>query len=181
MKKLAALLLLCVTANCTAHDWEFDDLGVYYSRTHEDLPSFMKRLGRVVQDYTDATGHEVCGMLSQKSDQFAIRLSSDGVQLGCSLDKQETVEGFEHTGVYVHSHPSGKNDGGQRILRVSERDRAWVKWRGERPQWHRILYITPGFSPDDIRFGNGWLIERGRVYSHTKGRRTEHGPIAATY
>lgn len=181
MKQIVALILLCVSGHCTAHDWDFHDLGVYYSQKNEALPSFMKRLGRVMQDYTDLTGHEACGMLSQNSDQFAIRLSSDGVQLGCSLDKHEIVEGFEKTGVYVHSHPSGKNDGGRRILRVNERDRDWFKWRGERPPWHRILYITPGFSSEDIHFGNGWLVERGRVYSHTKGRRTEHGPIAKTY
>lgn len=178
MKFLATCILLCGSFGSMAHEWDFKDLGVYYSRPHEDLPNFMKRLGRVIQDYTDTTGHEVCGMISQKNDQFAVRLSSDGVQLGCSLDKQEVVEGFAKTGVYVHSHPTGQNDSGRRVLRVNERDRAWSRWRGERPPWDKTLYITPGFSSDDIRFGNGWLVERGRLYSHFKGKRMEHGAIA---
>ena len=118
MKFLATCILLCGSFGSMAHEWDFKDLGVYYSRPHEDLPNFMKRLGRVIQDYTDTTGHEVCGMISQKNDQFAVRLSSDGVQLGCSLDKQEVVEGFAKTGVYVHSHPTGQNDSGRRVLRV---------------------------------------------------------------
>lgn len=173
--------LLFLSSSVQADDWDFHDMGVFYSHPHESLPNFMKRLGRVMQDHTNETGHEVCGMLSQNTERFAIRLSSDGVQLGCSLDKKEVVEGFQTTGLYVHSHPSGKNDGGRRIIKVNERDRAWAKWRGERLGWHKVMYLTPGFSTEDVRFGNGWLVERGRVYSHTDGRKTDHGMVSEIY
>lgn len=180
MKRLLIALLL-VSASAHAEEWDFHDMGVFYSHQHESLPDFMKRLGRVIQDHTNETGYEVCGMLSQNSQGFAIRLSSDGVQLGCSLDKKEVVEGFNATGLYVHSHPSGKNDGGRRIIKVNERDRAWAKWRGERLGWHKVMYLTAGFSSEDLLFGNGWLVERGRVYSHYNGRKTDHGAISPTY
>lgn len=180
MKKLLCILFF-VASPVYASEWDFHDIGVFYSHRQEHLPDFMKRLGRVMQNYTDSTGNEVCGMLSENRDGFAIRLSSDGVQLGCSLDKHEVVDGFNPTGLYVHSHPSGKNDGGRRVLHITQRDREWSKWRGERLGWHKALYLSAGFSSEDLRFGNGWLVERGRVYSHTNGRQHDHGPIADLY
>lgn len=160
-----ALLAFLLSGPAWAQAWPHRTcLGAFTSPSGQDLQSFMAQVGRSFEHYTRQTGHEACGVVGQRNNQWAILAFSDGVQRGCSMHHQEVVSGFSSTGQTIHSHP----DSGS--IWLTERDRAWNRHYGQ--QVHtRSLALRPGFSPSDLRAGPGWLVQGGALhYQDGSGR-----------
>ena len=180
MKRFAVALIALVCSRALgAHEtppaepWPRQELGTYVSEPGEALPAFVRRVGRVVFEFTKQSGHEACGSLGKSGDRYATILGSDGVQNGCLVRRSRLPERFVHTGESIHSHPVQEGS-----LRLTERDLAWWKAQGlSRPD--RTFTRKPGFSRSDFQGGPGWLIE-GVVVLHQDGlgRVRRHGVIA---
>ena len=154
--------------------WPQEPLGDYTSAPDEALPAFLRRVGRVLHDYTRANGNEACGPIGFDGLRYSVRLHTDGVPHGCAMRANDVLEGFKFTGETIHSHPW------QKLLVMTPKARAWSKHYGDGNEGAPTLRNdgAGGFSHADYASGAGWLVAKGQLLHQADGKTTRHGPVA---
>lgn len=165
----------------TVEKLEISGIGrIYYqylftevSEKGETLPVFLRRVGRVLHNYTKANGNEACGPIASDGSRYSVRLHTDGVPQGCALRAGDVLEGFTFTGETIHSHPW------QKLLVMTPKARAWSNLYKDGNEGALTLRNdgASGFSKVDRANGDGWLVAGGQLLHFSHGKTERLGPI----
>ena len=150
-------------------------LGDYASQEGETLEEFMRRVGRVLHNFTRESGNEACGPIASDGVRYSVRLHTDGVPHGCAMRASDVLDGYAWTGETIHSHPW------QKLLRLDSHAQAWSKRYGDGNHGSPTLRNdgASGFSRADYVGGPGWLVAKGQLlYQAGQGKTTRHGPLS---
>jgi len=149
------------------------ELVLMESSDGEDRVAFLKRVGQVLVEHADRTGHEACGQVCQNVDstRFAVQVVTNDAHLMCAM-WTTCPEGYLPTGTNIHTHcPSG------RMLRANAADALFSANR------HRRNSTLPPcddqtFSAQDYAAGPGYLATPDRLL-YQAGRRQlqDLGPL----
>src|SRR5690606_3278612 len=134
------------------------ELVLMESSDGEDRVAFLKRVGQVLVEHADRTGHEACGQVCQNVDstRFAVQVVTNDAHLMCAM-WTTCPEGYLPTGTNIHTHsPSG------RMLRANAADALFSANR------HRRNSTLPPcddqtFSAQDYAAGPGYLATPDRL------------------
>lgn len=156
-------------------EWPRVFISEHVSQPGQSLEDFIMRdVGPALNEFTRQSGHEGCGVIGTDGQRFSVRLTTDGVQHGCAINRGDLVEGHRYAGETIHSHPSVTR------LRLTRRDRAWSAHYSMGNPWTSEILNEgkSGFSDADYEGGPGWLVVQGRVLRQNgRGNLTRFGFI----
>lgn len=139
----------------------------------EDRTGFLKRVGRVLADHSDRTGHEACGQVCQNRDssRFAVQVVTNDAHIMCAM-WTTCPEGYMPTGTNIHSHCPAK-----RVLRANAADMAMSANRyklGDRLK----PCVDDRFSAMDFDAGPGYLATPARLlFQEGRKQLADLGPL----
>ncbi len=139
----------------------------------EDRTGFLKRVGRVLADHSDRTGHEACGQVCQNRDssRFAVQVVTNDAHIMCAM-WTTCPEGYMPTGTNIHSHCPAK-----RVLRANAADMAMSANRyklGDRLK----PCVDDRFSAMDFDAGPGYLATPSRLlFQEGRKQLADLGPL----
>lgn len=153
--------------------WKREQLGEYTSNPNETLEQFMKRVSPALHIFTLRTGNEACAAIGMKDGTYAIRLYTDGVPHGCTLQTTDLLDGYTFTGETIHSHPW------QKILVMTPAASAWSEFYKDGNARTTSLRNdgSSGFSKADRVNGDGWLVAGGNLLHLSNGKTQKIGSI----
>lgn len=151
------------------------ELVLLESGPGEDRTTFLRRVGRVLVDHADRTGHEACGQVCQNHDStvFAVQVVTNDAHIMCAM-WTNCPTGYLPTGTNIHAHCPGR-----RVLRANAADQALS---GHRHRFgDRLKPCDPHqFSYQDIAAGPGYLATPNRLlFQAGRGRPEDLGPLLA--
>jgi len=134
------------------------ELVLMESAPGESKVAFLRRVGRVLADHADRTGHEACGQVCQNQDSsaFAVQVVTNDAHIMCAM-WTTCPSGYLPTGTNIHAHcPQA------RLLRANAADAAFS---GNR--YRRGKTLPPcdphRFSQQDFASGPGYLATPERL------------------
>lgn len=160
---------------------EVQALGTMESRQGESKVEFLKRVGRVLDQYTANTDQEACGVLIDRphlgpedEGKWTVPIVTQMSHIACA-----GVTTLPHDGVLsgetIHSHPRPEHG----RYRANDADVAFFQGlygkrvrRGQR----MTLPVTHSarFSPQDFAAGPGWLVENGELLYQNGSSNIQH-------
>lgn len=150
------------------------ELTLMESAPGEGRDAFLKRVGRVLVEHSQLTGHEACGQVCQNRDssRFAVQVVTNDAHIMCAM-WTTCPEGYMLTGSSIHSHCPAK-----RMLRANGADMAMS---GNRYKLGDRLKGCDDrrFSDLDIASGPGYLATPdGLLFQQGRGTVANLGPLA---
>lgn len=161
-------------------------IGTLESREGETKLEFLRRVGRVLDQYTKATTLEACGVIAERTaveetaqGKWTVPLVTQQSHIACAA-VLALPSGTRYTGETIHSHPEFP----ERTYRANEADALFLPiTSGQHVRAGRRV-VAPSsrtgetFSSKDFSAGPGWLVDHGQLY-YQNGKRTvvSHGPV----
>ena len=149
------------------------ELVLMESRAGEDRHAFLRRVGQVLVDHAERTGHESCGQVCQNVDStaFAVQVVTNDAHVMCAM-WTTCPAGYLPTGTNIHAHCPGR-----RVLRANAADEALSGNRHRLGE--RLKPCDPHrFSNQDIAAGPGYLATPQRLlFQAGKGNPEDLGPL----
>lgn len=134
------------------------ELVLMESAPGEARVDFLKRVGRVLTDHAELTGHEACGQVCQNHDSsgFAVQVVTNDAHIMCAM-WTTCPTGYIATGTNIHAHCPRA-----RMLRANAADAAFS---GNRYRRGKILppCDPERFSLQDFAGGPGYLATPERL------------------
>lgn len=135
------------------------EVGVMRSQPNEDKDTFMIRVGTFMNGWTEKNRMEICSVIYQKGNQYAVVPTTSHSQIGC-LMPERAPEGFVATRESIHSHPLVDRQ------TMTKADTMFNRGTGD---YHANRgevrdYAPERFSETDIETGAGYLVAKGVVY-----------------
>jgi len=134
------------------------ELVLMESEPGEDKIAFLKRVGTLLVEHSDRTGHEACGQVCQNWDstQYAVQVVTNDAHIMCAM-WTTCPTGYLPTGQNIHSHCPGP-----RRLRANLNDMALSANRIKRGS--QLKPCDPNrFSDQDFAAGPGFLATPERL------------------
>lgn len=146
-------------------------LDAMNSAEGETKVAFLKRVGAVLQTFSESTGYEACSKIWSNADATAwgVRITSARAHNTCVITNL-SVAGMTATEEGIHSHPPLNR------YRANETDLAFI---GGGVRLNEFVYTEGAeFSPKDFGLGAGYLVTRGSLlYQHGRGTVENMGEI----
>lgn len=132
---------------------------------NETYIQFVERTARYVNEWTNNSKVELCGIFTQNGSMYRVILSTNYSQLSCKM--VFVTNGDMVTGDSIHSHPEVDNLGRLRVTRqTNEQDGDFTRGRPY------VKISNHSFSPMDYAVGNGFLVVEGKLY-YQHGKNTQ--------
>lgn len=160
-------------------------LGTMESRQGEGKIDFLKRVGRVLDEYTGNTNLEACGVLIERphlgpedKGKWTVPLVTQMSHIACASVITLPYDGVL-SGETIHSHP--RPDHGR--YQANQADVIFFQGLyGKRVRRGQRMTLPASsssrFSPQDFAAGPGWLVENGQLmHQNGRGNVQEHGSI----
>ncbi|HSX65385.1 MAG TPA: hypothetical protein VLF15_11700, partial [Pseudoxanthomonas sp.] len=80
-------------------------VATFQSESGESLDAFATRIAKPAIKFTIKHGVEVCGMLAQREQTYAIILTTSGMNAECHIRKSAIPVGFTSMEKTYHTHP----------------------------------------------------------------------------
>ena len=152
------------------------ELVLMESESGEGQIEFLKRVGRVLVDHSDRTGHEACGQVCQNVDstRFAVQVVTNDAHINCAM-WTTCPTGYLPTGTNIHSHCP------KRILRANAADQSFSA--NSYKIGNRLKPCDPyRFSAQDIASGPGYLATPDSLlYQEGRNAVTDLGELPAEF
>lgn len=161
-------------------------LGTMQSHEGEELVDFLKRVGRVLHDFTSQTKFEACAAIGERDDhpnRYVAPIVTNGSHIACTPDPSFLTDARD-TEQTIHSHPVGDQKG-RFTYKVNKVDQQLMRiTSGQQRLLHQRHHLINGrndtFSPQDFAMGAGWLVADGNLlFQDGKDHVVLHGSIAA--
>jgi hypothetical protein len=103
--KLMGLLAIALLALPPASAAAAESVATYRSEPGESLDAFATRIAKPAIIYTIKHNVEVCGMLAQQDQTYAIVLTTSRLNAECRISRNAVPDGFTSLQKTYHTHP----------------------------------------------------------------------------